>query len=110
MVRNEADDLRSNIEAVDAVNVQPVEQRYRRFDARLLVIQRSDAPLYERSGRRLPKVVAKRAEHDGDQTRAIEITVQLARLVHNHERVSPDVTFRMPLRLLFAPNRRQQFR
>src|SRR4029453_3840081 len=110
MVRDEADDLRSNVEAIDGVDVQPVEYRYGWLNAGLLVIERSDAPVHDSGGRRLAEIVAKSAEHQGRQARAIEIAVQFARFVHHHERVRPDVTFRVPLRFLFAPDRREQFR
>src|SRR5262245_47915376 len=96
MVRDETDHLRSNVEAVDTVDVQPVEQRYGRLDAGLLVIERSDPPVNDSRGRRLAQIVAESTEHHGNQTRAIEITIQLARLVHHHQRVRPDVAFRVP--------------
>src|SRR5437868_4448469 len=35
MVRDETHDLRADVEAVDGVDVQPIEQRQRRLDARL---------------------------------------------------------------------------
>ena len=55
------------------VDVQPIEQRRRRRDARLLVIERADAAVDERRRRRLAEVVADRAEHHRDLPRVIEI-------------------------------------
>ena len=51
-------------------------------------------PSITRRRRRLAEVVADGAEHHRDQPRAIEIAVQLARLVDDHQRVRPDVALR----------------
>src|SRR5262245_16615854 len=110
MVRDETDDLPSNVEAVDAVDVQPVEQRHGRLNAGLLVIERSDAPFHDSGGRRLAEIVAHGAEHQGSQAGAIEIAVQFERFVNHHERVCPDVTFGMPRRFLNAPDGWKHFR
>ena len=77
MLRDEADDLRPHVEAIDGMDVQAIEQRQRRLDARLLVIERADASVDERRRRRLAEVVTDGAEHHRDQPRAIEIAVQL---------------------------------
>ena len=89
------------------VDVQPIEQRLGRLDAGLLVIERADAAVDERRGRRLAEVVADRAEHHGDAAaadrgrrsaaRASSITISVC---------DPDVAFGMPLRLLLAADQR----
>ena len=58
--------LRAHVVAVDRVDVQPIEHGRRRRDARLLVIERSDAAVDERRRRRLAEVVADGAEHHGE--------------------------------------------
>ena len=70
--------------------------------ARLLVVQRADAPVDHRGRRRLAEVMTQGAEHDGDHLRPGEVGIQRARLVDDHQRVHPDVPFRVPLRFLRA--------
>jgi hypothetical protein len=50
------------------------------------------------------------AKQHGDEARTIEVVVQLARLVDHHERVRPDIPFRMPFRFLLAANERHELR
>ncbi len=57
-----------------------------------------------------PEVVADGAEHHGDQPRPIEIAVRAPRLVDHHQRVDPDVAFRVPFRLLLAADQRPHLR
>ena len=102
VLRDEADDLPAHVEAVDRVDVQPIEQRLGRLDAGLLVIERADAAIDEGGRRRLSQVVAHGAEHDRNQPRATEIAVRPPCFVDDHQRVDPDVAFGVPFRLLFA--------
>ena len=67
-------------------------------------------PSIERRRGRLSEVVTDGAEHHRDQPRPIEIAVHLARPVDHHQRVRPDVAFRMPLRFLLAADERLQLR
>ena len=106
MIGDEADDLRAHVEAVDAVDVESIQQRERRLDARLLMVDRSDPPVDHGCRRRLAEVMADGAEHHRRQPRPIEVAVQLARLVDHHQRVDPHVPFGMPLRLLLAADER----
>ena len=64
VVRDDAEDVPADVEAADGVDVQPVEQRRRRRDAGLFVIDRPDAAVEERGRRRLAEIVADGAEHD----------------------------------------------
>ena len=54
----------------------------------------------------LAEVVAHRAEHDGDLLRIPEIVDAPARLVDDQQRVDPDVSFGVPLRLLRTADER----
>src|SRR5438105_14271455 len=47
VVRDQANDLCTDVEAVDGVDVQPIEQQERRRDARLLVIERANPSVAE---------------------------------------------------------------
>ena len=108
VIGNEPDDLSAHVEAVDTLHIQPIEKRQRRLDAGLLMINRSNPPVDKRRRRRLAKVVTHSAQHHGHEPRSIQIGIQLASFVDHHERVDPHVTFRMPFRLLFAPDERTQ--
>jgi hypothetical protein len=110
MLRDQAEYLRADVEAVDRVDVQSIQEPRRRLDAGLLVVERADPAIEDRRCRRFAEVVAQGAEHDGDEPRPIEVRVEGACLVDDHERVRPDVAFRMPFRLLLAPDERPQLR
>ena len=70
MVRDDAQDLRADVVAVDRVDVQAIEDRGGRGDASLLVIDRADPSVDERRRRRLAEVVADGAEHHRRSARA----------------------------------------
>ncbi len=55
VLRDQADHLLAHVEAVDGVDVEPIEQGIGRLDAGLLVIERADAAIDERGGRRLSR-------------------------------------------------------
>jgi len=74
------------------------------------VIERPDPAVDERRRWRLAEVVADSCEHHGDEPRAIEVGVQLARLVDHHQGMRPDVAFGVPVWLLVAAHERQQLR
>ena len=85
------------------VDVQAVEQRERRLNARLFMIERAGCV------RRSPPSSAacrgrgrRRRSITRNEARPIEVAVQLARFVDDDQRVRPDVTLRVPLRLLLA--------
>ena len=92
----------TNVEAVDRVDVEPIEHRGRRRDAGGLVTARSDPSVLECGRGRLAEIVQQRAEHDRDAARQIEIVDAVARAVDDQQRVHPDVAFGMPLGLLRA--------
>ncbi len=106
MLGDEADDLPAHVEAVDGVDVQPIEQRLGRLDAGLLVIERADAAVDERRRRRLAEVVADGAEHHRDQPRPIEVAVRARASSITISVCDPDVAFGVPLRLLLAADER----
>ena len=64
VMRHQAEDLAAHVVAVDRMHVEPIEQRRRRRDACLLVIERSDPAVDVRRRRGLAEIVADRAEHD----------------------------------------------
>ena len=78
--------------------------------AGLLVVVRADPTVEERRGRWLAEVVAHRAEHHGHFRPPGQIVDAAARLVDHHQRVRPDVAFRVPFRLLPAPDERLHLR
>ena len=90
--------------------LKPIEQPFRRLHTRLLMIGRPDAAVDHRGRRGLAQIVAECAEHDRDQSRTIEVVVQRPRLVDDHQRVRPDVAFRMPLGFLLAADEGVQLR
>ena len=110
MVRDEPDDLRPHVEAVDGVHVESVEQAQRGRHAGLFVIERPDATVDERGRRWFAQVVAHGAKHHGDErgrsrsafiARALSITISVC---------DPDVPFRVPFRLLHAAHERPHLR
>ena len=110
MVRDDASHLPRDIVTADRLDVQAVEQRGGWRDAGLLVIDGSNAAIEKRGRRRLAEVVAHGAEHDGQLPRAVEVVDPRARLVDDEQRVHPDVSLRVPLRLLRAADERLQLR
>ena len=59
MLGDQPDHLLADGEAIDRVDVQPIEQPQRRLDTRLLVVQRPDAAVDHRGRRGLAQVVAR---------------------------------------------------
>ena len=104
------DALLPDVDAAHRVDVETIEDGGRRRDARLLVIDRSDPSVHERGGWRLAEIVADRPEHDGDLLRMGKVVDARARLVDHHQRMDPDVPFRMPLGLLRTADERFQLR
>ena len=109
-MRDDAEHLLADVVAVDRVDVEPVEHRGCRLDARLFVIDRSDPSVDERGRRRLAEIVADGAEHHDDLPGAIEVVDPRARLIDHQQRVDPDVALGMPLRLLLASDERVDLR
>ena len=91
------------------MHVQSVEHGGRRRDARLLVIDRSDAAVEERGRRWLAEIVAHRPEHHDRLPRPVEIVDARPRFVDDEQRVHPDVTFGVPLGFLLASDQRVNF-
>ena len=110
VVRDQAEHLAPHVVAVDGADVQPVEERGGGGHAHLLVVQRPDAAVQVRRGRRLAEVVADGAEHHRELPRARQIADPPPRLIDHEQGMDPDVAFRMPLRLLRAVDQRRQFR
>ncbi len=60
--------------------------------------------------RRLAQVVTERAQHHDDFPGAGQVVDGGARFINDHERVHPDVAFRMPQHVLLTADERPQFR
>src|SRR5262245_2974295 len=102
MMRDDAEHVLPNVVAVDAVDVQAIEDGGRWRDACLLMVDRSNPSVDERGGQRLAEIVANRANHDDNLPSPIEIVDSGPRLIDHEQRVNPDITFGMPFGLLFA--------
>jgi hypothetical protein len=107
---DDAEDLRAHVDAVDAVDVEPIEKGRRRRDAGFLMSDRSDAAVEKRRRGGLAEIVTHGAEHDDHLLGTTEWRDGLARPVDDHERVDPDVPFGVPLRLLLTIDQRRHFR
>ncbi len=107
-MRDESEHLAPHIFAVDRMNVEPVEERRRRFDPFFLVIHRADPAVEECRRRGLAEIMRHCAEHDDELVGAVEVVDARARLVDHLERVHPHVSFRMPFGLLHAAHERLQ--
>ena len=92
------------------MDVPAVEQARGGREAGLLVPARADAAVLELRGGGLAEVVAQRAQHDGERTRAIEVRDERRRLVHGLERVRPHVAFGVPFGVLGSVGQRKQLR
>ena len=99
-------DRAPDVVAVQRVHVQPVEQRRRRRDARLFVARGSDASVDERRCRGFAEVVAECRQHHRHRRAAFEAVQPRPCFVNHHQRMHPDVAFRMPLRFLRAADER----
>ena len=73
VVRDQPGHLTPHVEAVDRVDVQPIQQTDRRFDARLFVVERANPSVDECRGGRLAEIVADGAQHHREQPGAVEI-------------------------------------
>ena len=100
MVGHDAEHRVPHVVAANRVNVEAVEERCSRRHSRFLVAFGSNASVLETRGQRLAHVVAQRAQHHDDRAWLVESSKSRPRLVNDHQRVDPDVAFRVPFRLL----------
>ena len=100
----------AHVVAVDAVDVEAIEEGRRWRDALFFVVDRPDAAVDERGRRRLAEIVRDGAEHNRELFGPRQIVDPRASLVDHLQRVHPDVAFRMPLRFLRTADEREQSR
>src|SRR4026207_1862755 len=110
MMRDDSEDLLANVIPVDAVKIQSIEDGGRRRHTGLLVVDRCNPAINECGGRRFPEIVTHGTNHHDNLPGAIEILNSGSRLIADEQRMNPDITFRVPLGLLFAPDERVNLR
>ncbi len=100
VIRDDPEHFAAHIVPLERMDGQAIQQRRGRPDACLFVIERADAAVDDRSGRRLAQVMTDRAEHDRHLLRIREIVDALSCLVDHEQGVDPDVPLGMPRGLL----------
>ena len=102
MVCDKAEYLSANVLAINRMNVEAIEKCGGGRHTFFLVIHRSDAAVEEGGCRRFSEIVGHGAKHHDELIRAIQIVDALSRLIDHLQRVYPDISLGMPLRLLLA--------
>src|SRR5207237_1127136 len=109
VVAHERHGLRAHVVAFEREELQAVEERESRRDARLLVPARAYAPFDELRRRRLAEVVAQRRQHQRHLPRVVEVINQLARAVAGEPGMDIYRAFGMPFRVLRHALERSDF-